>query len=44
MAHTLFRNTQLPLFIRLDAYSGYGIFKVNYCNGFIKTSFQNING
>ena len=42
--HTTFANSELPLFIRLDAYSGYGIFKVNYCNGFFHTTFQNING
>lgn len=34
LSHTSFANSDLPLFIRLDAYSGYGIFSVNYCNGY----------
>lgn len=44
MAHTTFENIDLPLYITLDAFSGYGIFNVNYCNGFLQSVFQNVNG
>jgi hypothetical protein len=43
-AMTTFSNVDLPLFIQLNSYSGYGLFAVNYCNGYLETTFQNING
>lgn len=28
----------------MDAYSGYGIFNISYCNGLMVSTFQSING
>lgn len=43
-AYTTFGNIELPLLIQLNAFYGYGVFHVNYCNGYFKTIFQNLNG
>lgn len=43
-AVTGFENIQLPLFIRMDSYLGYGVFTINYCGGLLQATFQNING
>lgn len=39
-----FEHVNLPLFLQLSAYSGYGLFTVNYCNGYLTTTYQNLNG
>jgi hypothetical protein len=43
-AHGKFENVELPLYIRLDSCSGYGVFEVSYCGGLLNATFQNING
>jgi hypothetical protein len=39
-----FQNMDLPLFVRMSSYMGYGVFNINYCGGLITATFQNING
>ena len=44
LGFTNFEHSYLPLYIQLSAYSGYGLFTINYCNGLLETTFQNMDG
>jgi hypothetical protein len=33
-----------PIYIFLNSFSGYGLFKIDYCNGISSYTFQNVNG